>query len=592
MDTIPLHNLSNIYNKVEIRDWVNCNDSNDNDNGMINNTQLLSENVNVESIDCLSYNNVFHKFSEHTWHTGRSDQDRGTGHMASCQISFQGSHEYPSWDPSANHDGDGTYNSVTNMINPITSVSDGWQVDYMRPSHYINQGQSNTDDAVRHIGKVSIYFDYFMVHFTNWQYYHNITNSIVCIVYIDNFECQNSSKPYYFCIDNQQNATVFHCHDVPQGFLAIVSSSWWGITRNIANTHWQQTATNVNTGTDPLVAYENFQKDCVVNKFFHMTYDRYMECIIDAIISYQEKRIDGLYMNGSNGMLESQKQNILKQKDSEVVCTGYKVSLTKTNNTSVDCSLSLDLKALLHANTEQIHSGRDIYLPNKSHGHLTFKAEHFEFIGPDRKPMEVNNIHEYLKIAQAIKSTGVPNYKLARIPIKSDLNLDAWEYHLQDYPDKRVLQYLKFGFPLSLKNSDQLSNTEVINHYSALQYPDHVQQYIDKEMNLGAMLGPLDQPPSDHFHCSPLLTRPKDKIDRRIILNLSYPQGKSVNDFVDKESFDGSKFALKLPTIDDIVSEIENLGNEALLAKIDVARAFRNLRVDPADALKFGISMG
>ena len=72
-------------------------------------------------------------------------------------------------------------------------------------------------------------------------------------------------------------------------------------------------------------------------------------------------------------------------------------------------------------------------------------------------------------------------------------------------------------------------------------------------------------------------------------MNLSYPRGKSVNDFVDKELFDGSKFALKLPTIDDIVSELNHLGSEALLAKIDVARAFRNLRVDPADSLKFGI---
>ena len=62
-----------------------------------------------------------------------------------------------------------------------------------------------------------------------------------------------------------------------------------------------------------------------------------------------------------------------------------------------------------------------------------------------------------------------------------------------------------------------------------------------------------------------------------------------MNDFVDKDSFDGSKFALKLPTIDDIVSELKELGDGALLAKIDVDRAFRNLRVDPADTLKFGI---
>ena len=194
-----------------------------------------------------------------------------------------------------------------------------------------------------------------------------------------------------------------------------------------------------------------------------------------------------------------------------------------------------------------------------------------------------------MHIAKIIRDTGVPNYAGARIPIKSDLNLDAWEHHLKGYPDKRLLQYLKYVFPLSLRNSDELCNTQIVNHYSALQYPDQVLQYINKEMALGVILGPINHPSSDHFHCSPLLTRPKDVTDRRIILNLSYPHGKSINDFVDRESFDGSKFALRLPTIDDIVSELEKLGSRALLAKIDAARAFRNLRVDPADALKFGI---
>ena len=41
--------------------------------------------------------------------------------------------------------------------------------------------------------------------------------------------------------------------------------------------------------------------------------------------------------------------------------------------------------------------------------------------------------------------------------------------------------------------------------------------------------------------------------------------------------------------MDDIVSELNELGNGILLVKIDVARGFGNLRVDPADALKFGI---
>ena len=91
------------------------------------------------------------------------------------------------------------------------------------------------------------------------------------------------------------------------------------------------------------------------------------------------------------------------------------------------------------------------------------------------------------------------------------------------------------------------------------------------------------------FHCSPLLTRPKDTDKRRVILNLSYPHGCSLNDNVDKLHLDGRKFVLKFPSVDDIVNEICKYSTEVLISKIDIWRAFRNLRMDHADAIKFGI---
>ena len=58
---------------------------------------------------------------------------------------------------------------------------------------------------------------------------------------------------------------------------------------------------------------------------------------------------------------------------------------------------------------------------------------------------------------------------------------------------------------------------------------------------------------------------------------------------VEKLKFDGSDFDLKFPSIDNIVDRINCVKGEVRLAKVDVARAFRNLRVDPADALKLEI---
>ena len=79
------------------------------------------------------------------------------------------------------------------------------------------------------------------------------------------------------------------------------------------------------------------------------------------------------------------------------------------------------------------------------------------------------------------------------------------------------------------------------------------------------------------FHCSPLLTRPKDNGKRRVILDLSFPKGASVNDAVDSQAFDGTPFTLKFSTVDDILDKIRAAKDRVLLSKIDIARAFRNL---------------
>ena len=103
------------------------------------------------------------------------------------------------------------------------------------------------------------------------------------------------------------------------------------------------------------------------------------------------------------------------------------------------------------------------------------------------------------------------------------------------------------------------------------------------------MLGPFHDIPSPHYHCSPLLTRPKDGNKHRVILDLSYPNGQSVNDRVERLKFDGSDFNLKFLSIDNIIDRINCVKGEVRLSKVNVARAFWNLRVDSADAMKLGI---
>ena len=99
-------------------------------------------------------------------------------------------------------------------------------------------------------------------------------------------------------------------------------------------------------------------------------------------------------------------------------------------------------------------------------------------------------------------------------------------------------------------------------------------------------MGPIPEVWDYAKHSSPLLARPKDVDRRRVILDLSYSNGDSLNDQVDRNLFDASAFILKLPSVDDTVKENNKYGDYNTLSKIDFARVFRNLCVDPADAMK------
>ena len=308
-----------------------------------------------------------------------------------------------------------------------------------------------------------------------------------------------------------------------------------------------------------------------------MSYEQFMDRLILSLIERQDE-LSAHEVNNDHVYLRNEPEIL--------VCDNI---LAPTDNTLTDETTAIPdfFDAHTGCNSNAVTDFND---KNKTKGFLSLEDTNFEFIGPDRDLFEYKSIDQVIKIAEIIKETGLPNYKQAIFSIKSNLNLPAWEKYLADYPDKRILQYLKFGFPLSLTDPDVIHNQVVDNHFSALQYPVAIQQYLDKEIEFGAILGPTPVIPSPQFHCFPLLTRPKDQDKRRVILNLSYPKGSSLNDNVNKLKFDGKSFSLKFPTVDDICREICDSNTEVLLSKIDIARAFRNLRIDPADALKFGIS--
>ena len=226
--------------------------------------------------------------------------------------------------------------------------------------------------------------------------------------------------------------------------------------------------------------------------------------------------------------------------------------------------------------------------PSKNMGFLAHESTNFEFCGPDRTPAVNNTIDDYIKMATVIRDTKLPNYKMARCPVCSKLNLDAWCRYLHNYHDKQLIQYSTFGFPLSIQDDSNLHKTDITNHHSVIQFPGAI---FGQRNSDGGHLGPFSESsvgvlslfPSSH---SPHRCRQEESHLR------SFIPSRGVNDAVSRDKFDDTTFTLRFPTVDYIVDNIRHNKGELLLAKIDIARAFRNLRVDPADTFKFGIRWG
>ena len=122
-------------------------------------------------------------------------------------------------------------------------------------------------------------------------------------------------------------------------------------------------------------------------------------------------------------------------------------------------------------------------------------------------------------------ASGLPNYLSARLPVPSKLNTDLWRYLLRVYPDNIVCEFLEFGWPVGYTR-DTLPVFDLRTHRGASNFPDAVQQYLDREVDLGRVAGPFVSPPFTDGFVSPLNTVEKrDSVERRVIVDLSWPCG-------------------------------------------------------------------
>ena len=146
----------------------------------------------------------------------------------------------------------------------------------------------------------------------------------------------------------------------------------------------------------------------------------------------------------------------------------------------------------------------------------------------------------------------------------------------QDILTKCLLHAIKTG--LRIGHTGFRHYTHARNLSSAFQHPEIIDQVLAKERVTGRILGPFTTSPIYPLHCSGLGAIPKRNGKWRMVMHLSAPAGRSINDSIHPD-----EFSIYYSSVDDAVAILLHLGKGALMAKIDLKSAFRMIPVHCSD---------
>ena len=192
-------------------------------------------------------------------------------------------------------------------------------------------------------------------------------------------------------------------------------------------------------------------------------------------------------------------------------------------------------------------------------------------------------------MCNVVSSSGSCNAHGLKIPVPCFWNLDKLESMLSNYHNKEALEFLKYGWPIS--HDGRRYNTEKLKNWQgAVLNKSAVHTYLENEIKHRSVIGPFQNNPFiQEAGISPLNTRDKkDSVEKRIILDLSFPEGSAINEGIDKSKYLGLEITWKLPTVDTLVNLMVLKGVGSLLFKCDLRRYYRQIFVDPADVAKLG----
>ena len=201
------------------------------------------------------------------------------------------------------------------------------------------------------------------------------------------------------------------------------------------------------------------------------------------------------------------------------------------------------------------------------------------------------------RISRGLEKTGLtPNMDGLREPLKfPSFPVDVWRWALDGYFDgAAICDSFYYGWDLSFTEQPKPKDVQW-NLQGASLFEKDVQSYIDQELGFGALVGPFTQ--SDlpfKVYCSPLNTmRKKNSEVRRTVVDCTQLDH-GINGFIDAHLHRGTYWKLSLPTSSTIISLIQRArqnfpGQRVLIFKIDMARWYRWIILDPVAAIYFAI---
>ena len=182
-----------------------------------------------------------------------------------------------------------------------------------------------------------------------------------------------------------------------------------------------------------------------------------------------------------------------------------------------------------------------------------------------------------------LPALGVPLCREGQIV--TPLRFDQWNRELVSHPDRTfsnyILRGIKEGFHIGFNRASPLGRTA---RNIPSPRPEIISEYLGREVSLGRM----DRvPPGQQVHLSPLGIIPKkNKPGKwRLIVDLSSPEGESVNDGIDK-----NLSSLHYTSVDHLAALILATGRGAWLVKADIKEAYRAVPVHPEDQPLLGVS--